>query len=176
MKRPKEDEDGGVDADHVEDEDVPAPCGDHVAVCRRRHERPRPRARRAQRAAPKVEGSDDGGDGDRLVVEAAGDGAHQVGGEDRHEEGGGDARVRGTGRLVCDEPREGRREEPKRRRDEDADVVERGGGRDLVREGVGEADEAGVDAPRRQLQAGVRCRADVPSERVPHLVIVPRLR
>ena len=164
---PAEDEGERVQADQVEDEDVPAPCGDHADVREAGEDAERPRRRRAQSTHPEEESGHDHTDREALVVVAACHRAHEVRGEDGHEEGRGNGRVRIARALPAEEPRERRRNRAEARRQQHAHVVHR--------QRRVDAPAHLVDGPRGELQAGVGGRADVPTERVPRLRVVPRL-
>jgi hypothetical protein len=67
----EEGEDSCVHAYHVEDEDVAAPCSDHVKVTKASDDADRPPARTAEREKPEVKGGADSSHGHTLVVVAA---------------------------------------------------------------------------------------------------------
>ena len=91
----KEEEDNGVRADQVDDEDEAAPRGHHAHVREPRHHAPHDRVARsapvggrwvvAQRADPAEDGGGHACERDRLVVVPATNGTHQVRGHDRHD-------------------------------------------------------------------------------------------
>ena len=89
-----------------------------------------------------------------------------MGGEDRHQPRRRDAGVGAPRHLGGERAGEEGGDGTEAGGDEDAHVGERGGH---------DALQHLVDRPRRQLEPRVRRRADVAAERVPALVVVPRL-
>lgn len=79
-----------MERDEVDDEDVPAPGGDHVEVAERAPQRPVHRAG-LDRLDPQVVREHEGEDGDALVVVGAGHRAGDVPGDDGDEAGGEEA-------------------------------------------------------------------------------------
>ena len=167
-----------VRADHVDDEDEAAPCGDHVDIGEAREDAPHDRVARgaavgdrrvlAQRAHPAEERHRHRRQCDRLVVVAAAHRAHQVRRHDRHDEGGDGTGGVGAGALLGEQAEEARRRHAEPRGNEHAHVVERHGR-------LADGQPHGLpDGDRRDLHARVDGRADGPAERVPRLVVEPR--
>ena len=161
-------DDRRVKTDHVQDEHVPAPRGDHVDVAQAGEGADGPGPPRAQRADPREEREAHGGDGEGLVVVSAADGAHGVRGDDAHDQRRDDRGRAAAAALGGEERDEERRDGAEPRGEEDADVVQA----HPVR--IAERAQGAPDAHGRDLHAGVDGRPDGAAERVPAHVVEPR--
>mmetsp|Transcript_67898 Transcript_67898/g.209953 ORF Transcript_67898/g.209953 Transcript_67898/m.209953 type:complete len:234 (-) Transcript_67898:160-861(-) len=185
-----------MQAHHVVDENVATPGGCCGGVGQAGEHPEGPGPGRPDGAAPEPEDQREGAHGDRLVVEAAGDGSHDVRGYDGHDEGGGHARAGALGDLDREEEEEERGEAPEPGRHHAAHVVQAHGPEvqrlaavwQLRDNHLGEVGEdlrrvrdlrlryhlqRSPDHDRGDLHPWVDGRADWPSDRVPTHIVVP---
>lgn len=160
------DQKSGVKSDHVEDESVSSPSSYHVDVADGGKRTPQiPRRGSSQRAAPEIEGGDDGSKGDGFVIVTTSDRSHQVGRENSHDQSGNDTSVRGARNLVRKKVGEQGAKRTEDGGDEYTNVV------NAHRES--NSLEEVVDTNGGDLQARKRGRADVTANWVPTHFVEP---
>mmetsp|Transcript_22020 Transcript_22020/g.60955 ORF Transcript_22020/g.60955 Transcript_22020/m.60955 type:complete len:249 (+) Transcript_22020:1482-2228(+) len=98
-------EHAGVDANHVDHEDIASPSSHHVDVREASQDAEGPRQRRAHGAQPEPEGAADGCHSHRFVVKLPTHRAHQVCRNDGHDAHSHEASIHAPGNLVSQETR-----------------------------------------------------------------------